>query len=121
MDTTLSLNDSTIVMGPVHPFVIIGERINPTRRKKLADAMAAGDFSVIQEEARVQAQAGAHVLDVNAGVPGCEEPALLRAATLAVMDAVKLPLCLDSANPDALAAALAVYPGKALINSTTAE
>ena len=121
MDTTLSLHDNTVVIGPSHPFVIIGERINPTRRKKLAESMASGDFSLVQEEARAQVRAGAQVLDVNAGVPGRDEPALLRDATLAVLAVAKVPLCLDSANPDALAAALSVYPGKALINSTTAE
>ncbi len=121
METTLSLHDKSIVIGPSHPFVSIGERINPTRRKKLAESMATGDFSLVQEEARAQVRAGAHVLDVNAGVPGRDEPALLRDATLAVLEVAKVPLCLDSANPDALAAALSVYPGKALINSTTAE
>jgi 5-methyltetrahydrofolate--homocysteine methyltransferase len=121
METTLSLNEKAVVIGPNHPFVIIGERINPTRRKKLAESMALGDFSLAQEEARAQVTAGAHVLDVNAGVPGQDEAALLRGATLAVMEVAKVPLCLDSANPAALAAALAVYPGRALINSTTAE
>lgn len=121
METTLALNDRTIFIGPQHPFVIIGERINPTRRKKLAESMANGDFSLAQDEARAQVKAGAHVLDVNAGVPGGDEPALLRGATLAVLEVTKAPLCFDSADPDALAAALSVYPGKALINSTTAE
>lgn len=121
METTLSLKEKTVVIGPNHPFVIIGERINPTRRKKLADSMALGDFSLAQDEARAQATAGAHVLDVNAGIPGQDEAALLRGATLAVMEVAKVPLCLDSANPDALAAALSIYPGRALINSTTAE
>jgi 5-methyltetrahydrofolate--homocysteine methyltransferase len=121
METTLSLNEKTVIIGPSHPFVIIGERINPTRRKKLAESMALGDFGPAQDEARAQVTAGAHVLDVNAGVPGQDEAALLRGATLAVMEVAKVPLCIDSANPDALAAALSVYPGKALINSTTAE
>lgn len=121
MQTTLALNDKTIFIGPNHPFVIIGERINPTRRKKLAESMANGDFSLAQEEARAQVKAGAHVLDVNAGVPGRDEPALLLGAALAIMEVTKAPLCFDSADPDALAAALSVYPGKALINSTTAE
>ena len=66
METTLALNDRTIFIGPQHPFVIIGERINPTRRKKLAESMANGDFSLAQDEARAQVKAGAHVLDVNA-------------------------------------------------------
>ncbi len=121
METRLSRHQKTVVISPNHPFVVIGERINPTRRKKLAAAMAAGDFSLVQEEARMQVNAGAQVLDVNAGVPGADEPALLRGAVQAVMEVVDVPLCLDSANPGALEAALSIYPGKALINSTTAE
>lgn len=121
MDTTLSIRDKTVVIGPDHPFVIIGERINPTRRKKLAESMAQGDFSVVQQDARNQVAAGAQVLDVNAGIPGADEPALLRGAVQAVLDVVQVPLCIDTANPEALEAALSVYPGKALINSTTAE
>ena len=121
METRLSFKDRTILIGPEHPFIVIGERINPTRRKKLAASMKEGDFSLVLEEARLQAQAGAGVLDINAGIPDADEPALLRGAAQAVMEAVNLPLCFDSANPKALAAALEVYPGKALINSTTAE
>jgi 5-methyltetrahydrofolate--homocysteine methyltransferase len=121
METKLTHKEKTIVISPNHPFVMIGERINPTRRKKLAATMAEGDFSIVKEDAVTQMKAGAQVLDINAGIPGADEPALLRGATLAVMEVVDIPLCFDSANPDALAAALAVYPGKALINSTTAE
>ena len=121
METKLTHKEKTIVISPNHPFVMIGERINPTRRKKLAATMAEGDFSMVQEDAVTQMKAGAQVLDINAGIPGADEPALLRGAALAVMEVVDIPLCFDSANPDALAAALAVYPGKALINSTTAE
>jgi len=121
METRLSLKNKTVVIAPERPFVILGERINPTRRKKLAETMANGDFSVVQEDARKQVEAGAQVLDVNAGIPGADEPALLRGAVQAVMEVVDVPLCIDTANPDALKAALEVYPGKALINSTTAE
>lgn len=121
METRLTYQDRQVVISPERPFVIIGERINPTRRKKLAESMAAGDFSVVQEDALKQVEAGAHVLDVNAGVPGGDEPALLRGAAEAVMQVAQVPLCFDSANPEALEAALSVYPGKALINSTTAE
>ncbi|MFZ5822220.1 MAG: dihydropteroate synthase [Chloroflexota bacterium] len=121
METNLSFKDKTVTISPGHPFVMIGERINPTRRKKLAATMAEGDFSMVQEDAHAQVAAGAQVLDVNAGIPGADEPALLRGAAQAVMEAVDAPLCFDSANPNALAAALEVYPGKALINSTTAE
>lgn len=121
METTLSLKDNTVIISPNHPFRIIGERINPTRRKKLAATMAERDFSIVQEEARKQVEAGAHILDVNAGIPGGDEPALLKGAVSAVMEVVDVPLCLDSANPEALKAALEIYPGKALINSTTVE
>jgi 5-methyltetrahydrofolate--homocysteine methyltransferase len=121
MQTRLSYQDREVLIGPDQPFVIIGERINPTRRKKLAESMSRGDFSVVQEDARSQVEAGAQVLDVNAGIPGGDEPALLRGATQAVMQVAGVPLCFDTANPDALEAALSIYPGKALINSTTAE
>ena len=121
METKLSIHDSEVVISPSHPFRIIGERINPTRRKKLAASMAEGDFSIVQEDARRQVDAGAHILDVNAGVPGADEPSLLRGAVQAVLEVVDVPLCIDTANPEALEAALDVYPGKALINSTTAE
>jgi len=121
METKLTLNDRSVIISPDNPFTIIGERINPTRRKKLAETMARGDFSVVQEDARKQVDAGAQILDVNAGIPGGDEPALLRGAAQAVMQAVNAPLCFDSANPEALKAVLEIYPGKALINSTTAE
>ena len=121
METKLSLNAKTVTISPNHPFVVIGERINPTRRKKLAQSLAEGDFSMAQQEARMQVEAGAQVLDVNAGVPGADEPAMLQGAVKAIMEVVSVPLCFDSANPLALEAALKIYPGKALINSTTAE
>ncbi len=121
METQLSFKDRKVIISPDRPFTIIGERINPTRRKKLAESMAQGDFSVALEDARKQVEAGAQVLDVNAGIPGGDEPALLRGLVQAVTQVVQVPLCLDTADPDALEAALAIYPGKALINSTTAE
>lgn len=121
MNTILTRGEKKILIGPDHPFVIIGERINPTRRKKLAETMIQGDFSIVQMDARRQVEAGAQVLDVNAGIPGADEPVLLKDVVQAVMDVVDVPLCLDTANPEALAIALEVYPGKALINSTTAE
>ncbi len=121
METKLSSKNRSVVISPGAPFVIIGERINPTRRKKLAETMAQGDYSVVQQDALKQVEAGAHILDVNAGIPGADEPALLRGAVQAVMEVVDVPICIDTANPDAIKAALEVYPGKALINSTTAE
>jgi 5-methyltetrahydrofolate--homocysteine methyltransferase len=121
METTLSSKNKTVTISPDKPFVIIGERINPTGRKKLAEELAAGDFSRVRADALAQVEAGAHVLDVNAGVPGGDEPAIMRQATQAVFEAVDVPLCFDSANPAALEAGLALYPGKGLINSTTGE
>ncbi len=121
METKLAFKDNIAIIGPNQPFAVIGERINPTRRKKLAESMAQGDFTIVQEDALKQVAAGAQILDVNAGIPGADEPALLRGATQAVIEVTQVPLCFDSANPDALKAALEVYPGKALINSTTAE
>ena len=102
METILSNKDQKAIIGPDYPFAIIGERINPTRRKKLAETMAAGDFSVAQEDARKQIAAGAAILDVNAGIPGADEPALLKGAVQAVLEVASVPLCLDSANPEAL-------------------
>ncbi len=121
METILSFKNKTVVISPDKPFAIIGERINPTGRKKLSAEMATGDFSRVQADALAQVEAGAAVLDVNAGVPGGDEPALMKQAVEAVMAAVNAPLCFDSASPAALEAALAIYPGKALINSTTGE
>lgn len=121
METTLTYKDKKVVIGPDRPFVAIGERINPTRRKKLAESIAKGDFSLVQEEALRQVEAGAQILDINAGVAGGDEPALLRGAVQAIMEVVSVPLCIDTADPEALEAALRIIPGKALINSTTAE
>jgi len=121
MQTVLSSKTKTVVISPDQPFVIIGERINPTGRKKLAEEMAAGNFARVRSDALAQVEAGAHVLDVNAGVPGADELLIMRQAVQVVMDTVDVPLCFDSANPAALEAALSVYSGKALINSTTGE
>lgn len=121
METVLASQKKQVVISPDRPFVVIGERINPTGRKKLAEELAAGDFSRVQADALAQVQAGAVVLDVNAGVPGSDEPALMKRVVETVMATVDVPLCFDSANPAALEAALSVYQGKALINSVTGE
>jgi 5-methyltetrahydrofolate--homocysteine methyltransferase len=124
METVLSSKTKTVVISLEKPFVIIGERINPTGRKKLAEEMAAGDFSRVRSDALAQVEAGAHVLDVNSGLPsvaGADEPAIMRQAVQIVMETVDAPLCFDSPNPAALEAALSIYSGKALINSTTGE
>lgn len=121
MKTILSSKTKSVIISPEDPFVVIGERINPTRRKILLESMAANDFSVALEDARNQVAAGAQVLDVNAGVPGADEPKLLANLTQAIVETVDTPLCFDSADPAALEATLAIYGGKALINSTTGE
>ena len=121
METRVSSATKEVFIGNGHPTVLIGERINPTGKKKLVAALQAGDMQALQEEAMAQVQAGADILDVNVGVPGLDEVALLPRAVQAVMNAVDVPLCLDSHNPKALEAALKVYQGKPLINSVNGE
>ncbi|MCU0560515.1 MAG: dihydropteroate synthase [Desulfobacterales bacterium] len=121
METILQRNTCTVTIGPQHPLVIIGERINPTGRKKLACALEKGELDLVRDEAVKQVAAGAHVLDVNVGVSGIDEPGLLRDAVKVVCAAVAVPLCIDSALPSALAAGLSVYEGKALVNSVNGE
>ena len=101
--------------------MIIGERINPTGRKILAAEMAAGDFTRVEADARAQVEAGAHMLDVNAGIPLADEPAILARAIQLVQSITDVPLSIDSSIVAALAAGLAVYKGKALVNSVTGE
>ena len=112
METVLSSKTKTVVISPDRPFAIIGERINPTGRKKLAEELSNGDFSRVQSDALAQVEAGAAILDVNAGVPGGDEPAIMRQAVQMVMETVDVPLSIDSANPDALEAGLADLPGQ---------
>nr|WP_260408085.1 dihydropteroate synthase [Planomonospora venezuelensis] len=110
-----------VVIGPDRPFCVIGERINPTGRTKFAEALRAGDLSQVVADVERQVAAGAHVLDVNAGVPLTDEAELLTAVVKLVQEHTDLPLCIDSSVVGALAAALAVYQGKALVNSVTGE
>ncbi len=121
METVVSSAKKTVVISPEKPLTIIGERINPTGRQKIAKAIESGDFRLIQEEAARQVACGAHLLDVNVGVPGIDEPAMIKEAVLAISEVTDVPLCLDSASPEALAAGLEVYQGKALVNSVNAE
>ena len=120
-DTIISSATREVVIGFNRPFVIIGERINPTGRKILAAEMAAGDFSRVSADALAQVEAGAHMLDVNAGIPLADEPAILAKAVQLVQSITDVPLSIDSSIVAALAAGLAVYKGKALINSVTGE
>ncbi len=121
METRISSATKEVIIGDDQPTVLIGERINPAGKKKLAEALKAGDLEVVRKEALAQAQAGVDVLDVSVGTFGVDEVALLPRAVQAVMDTVDIPLCLDSANPAALEAALKIYKGKPLINSVTGE
>jgi len=110
-----------VVIGPNRPFVIIGERINPTGRKILAEEMKAGDFSRVERDVLAQVAAGAHMLDVNAGIPLADEPAILAKTIQLVQSLTDLPLSIDSSIVEALEAGLAVYQGKPLLNSVTGE
>lgn len=121
METTLNSPTRAVTIGPDRPFVIIGERINPTGRKLLAAEMAAGNFERVKADALAQVAAGAHMLDVNAGIPLADEPAVLAEAIRVVQSVVDVPLCLDSSVVKALEAGLAAYQGKALVNSVTGE
>ncbi len=121
METILRSKTRSVAIGPDRPFVMIGERINPTGRKKLGAEMVAGDFSRVRSDATTQVASGAHMLDVNAGVPGENEPELIVSAIRAIAQVTDVPLCLDSSVPEALQAALAAYEGKALVNSVTGE
>src|SRR5690348_9568678 len=105
MRTELHSRTRSVVIGSDLPFVAIGERINPTGRKKLGPQMAAGDFSKVEHDARAQAAAGAALLDINAGYPMGDETAMLRDVVRAAQTACDLPLCLDSSHPEALSAA----------------
>lgn len=120
-DTVVSSATREVVIGFDRPFVIIGERINPTGRKILAAEMASGDFSRVEADARAQVEAGAHMLDVNAGIPLADEPAILAQAIQLVQSITDVPLSIDSSIVAALEAGLAVYKGKALVNSVTGE
>jgi 5-methyltetrahydrofolate--homocysteine methyltransferase len=121
LTTVVSSPTRTVEINRNKPTVVIGERINPTGRKQVLAAFLAGDFEIARTDALAQVFAGAQMLDVNAGVPGADEPALLKQVLQTVMAVTDVPLCIDTADPEALAAALAIYKGKALINSCNGE
>lgn len=121
MQTVVSSKTKTIIIGPDRPFTIIGERINPTGRKLLAKEMAAGDYSRVERDALAQVEAGAHMLDVNAGIPLADEPAILAKAIQIVQSLTDTPISIDSSIVEALKRGLEVYQGKALVNSVTGE
>ena len=120
-ETVLSSPTREVVIGFDRPFVVIGERINPTGRKKLAEEMAAGNFDTVVADAIAQVEAGAQMLDVNAGIPLADEPAILAHTVQLVQSITDVPLSIDSSIVEALEAGLAVYQGKALVNSVTGE
>jgi 5-methyltetrahydrofolate--homocysteine methyltransferase len=120
-DTVISSATREVVIGFERPFVMIGERINPTGRKVLAAEMAAGNFSRVESDTLAQLAAGAQMLDVNAGIPLADEPAILAKAVQLVQSITDVPLSIDSSIVKALEAGLAVYKGKPLVNSVTGE
>ncbi len=121
MFTEITSPARSVRIGPGHPFAVIGERINPTGRKLLTAELLAGNFDRVRADAIAQVAAGAHVLDVNAGIPLSDEPALLAEAVQVVQSVTDVPLCIDSSIVAALERGLAVYKGKALVNSVTGE
>ena len=121
LKTILSSKTKTVEISRDKPTVIIGERINPTGRKKVQAALEAGNFDIIRQDAADQVAAGADILDVNAGVPGADEPALMKQVMRVVMEVTDVPLSIDSNNTDALRAGLELYEGKALVNSVNGE
>ena len=119
--TVISSPTQEVILGFEQPFIMIGERINPTGRKILAAEMKEGDYSRVESDAIAQVQAGAQMLDVNAGIPLADEPAILAETIRRVQAVVDVPLCIDSSIIEALEAGLEAYQGRALVNSTTAE
>ena len=120
-NTVISAASKEVVIGFDQPFGVIGERINPTGRKLLAKEMKAGDYSRVEADALAQVQAGAQILDVNAGIPLADEPAILAESIKLVQSITDVPLCIDSSIVAALEAGLDAYEGKALLNSVTGE
>lgn len=121
MITTIAGKKKTVKISRDLPTVVIGERINPTGRKRMAEAIKIGDLQLLAQEALSQLAQGAKVIDVNVGAPGVDQVAVLPEAVKVVAGVTDVPLCIDSSDPDAIAAALAVYEGKALVNSVTGE
>lgn len=119
--TIISSKTKEIIIGPDQPFVIIGERINPTNRKLLAEEMKAGNLERVQQDAMSQINAGAQILDVNAGVPLADEPKILADSIKLIQSVSDVPLCIDSSIVEALKCGLEAYQGKALLNSVTGE
>jgi 5-methyltetrahydrofolate--homocysteine methyltransferase len=121
METKITSLNKEVIISYDRPTVLIGERINPSGRKKLTEALKAGNLDVVRKEATKQVDAGADILDINISAPGVDDNALMPEVVKAVMATVDAPLCFDSHSPTAIEAALKVYKGKPLINSVTGE
>lgn len=121
METRVTSSTKEVVIGGEQPTILIGERINPSGNKKLADSLREGNLDIVREKALSQVKAGADIIDVNVSTFGVDEVALLPEAVKALMDTIDVPLCIDSDNSEALEAALKVYKGKPLINSVSGE
>ena len=121
METRVSSVSKEVIIGEGLPTVLIGERINPTGKKRLSRAIETGDMEIVRKEALEQAAAGANILDVNVGVPGIDQKTMLPRVVQEVMEIVDVPLCIDTDDIAALEAALKVYKGKALVNSVSGE
>ncbi len=121
METKVSSARKEVIIAIDRPTALIGERINPTGKKKLAEALKAGDLEIVRKEAIEQVEAGADIIDINVNAPGVDDVATLPKAVKVVMEAVDAPICIDSPNTDAIEAALKVYKGKPLINSVSGE
>ncbi len=121
MKTILKSRTQEVVIDTEGPVVIIGESINPTRRKRLVSTLSDGNFEFAIQLAKTQIEGGADILDVNVGFPGVDDATLLPETVKAIQEAVDVPLCIDSPNPKALEAALKVINGRCLINSVNGE
>ncbi len=121
LETVLRGTKTEVVIGHDRPFCLIGERINPTGRRIFQEQLRAGDLSAIERDVKAQVEGGADVLDINMGVPLTDEAELLAKAILLVQELTDKPICIDSSVVEALEAGLAVYRGRALVNSITAE
>jgi 5-methyltetrahydrofolate--homocysteine methyltransferase len=121
METTISSAAKEVIIGDSRPTVLIGERINPSGKKKMSEALQSGNLDILCQEATAQAEAGADIIDINVNAMGVDEVTMLPRVVRLVMETVDVPLCLDSPNPEALEAGLKVYKGKPLINSVTGE
>jgi 5-methyltetrahydrofolate--homocysteine methyltransferase len=121
METKVTSEMKEVIISYDRPTVIIGERINPTGRKKFTQALQEGDLSLVERDARRQVEAGAVILDCNVSAQGVDDVKMLPEAVKIIMNTVDAPICIDSSNPDAMEAALKVYKGKPLVNSVSGE